>query len=389
MNIGWLYNKSINKGIGGTERTTMLAIDMLQKVGHKSYAFIIVNENDNTFSFEDEPIDDLYKFLKNHNIDIIVNQIGYSTSLLRPFLENGGKKWQEEGGKVITYMHFDPKMPSDLQYFLSIENKRIKDYVIICKLYLLQHYYKKKEQEEYSKIYRYLYDKSDMYVTLSPTHFPYLKSLLQLESYDKLYAINNTLTFDDISSEEILNTKEKTILLVSRLSETHKRISIAIKVWKRISRKSKYKDWTFRIVGNGNDLERYKKYVKKHNVERIVFEGEQNPEPYYRTASIFLMTSPAEGWGLTITESLQRGVVPVILNSSPVFSEIVEDNVSGILVEDNNIKKFQEAVELLINDEQLRNKMGKNCLERAKLFSKEITTKKWEELISRITDKKK
>ena len=50
MNIGWLYNKSIYKGIGGTERTTMLAIDMLQKVGHKSYAFIIVNENDNTFS---------------------------------------------------------------------------------------------------------------------------------------------------------------------------------------------------------------------------------------------------------------------------------------------------------------------------------------------------
>lgn len=36
------------------------------------------------------------------------------------------------------------------------------------------------------------------------------------------------------------------------------------------------------------------------------------------------MTSSAEGWGLTLTESLQRGVVPVVMNSSPVFSEIIE-----------------------------------------------------------------
>ena len=384
MNIAWIYNKSLNTGIGGTERTTMLAIEMLQEMGHKSYAFIIVNEKDGSFSYENEPIDNLYMFLKEKEIDIAINQIGYSTELLKPFLENGGKKWQEEGGRIITYMHFDPKMPSDLEYFLSIRKKKLKDYIIICKLFILQFYYKKKERQRYSEIYNYLYNNSDMYVTLSSTHFPYLKSLLQLKSYEKLYAINNTLTFNDIASTGILNNKKKIILLVARLSEIHKRISIAIKVWKNISRKKEFKDWNFKIVGTGPDLERYASYVNRHNIKRITFEGEQDPEPYYSEASIFLMTSPAEGWGLTITESLQRGVVPIIMNSSPVFSEIVEHNVSGILVEDNNLMYYQEAIEKLMRDETLRIEMGKAGLERAKLFNKESTARKWEELLNRL-----
>jgi glycosyltransferase involved in cell wall biosynthesis len=384
MNIAWIYNKSLHVSIGGTERTTMLAIEMLQRIGHNSYAFIIINEKDGLFSFEGNPINDLYTFLKEKEIDIAINQIGYSIELLKPFLENGGKKWQEEGGKIITYMHFDPRMPSNLDYFLSIENKTITDYLVICKLFLFNRYYKTKERNEYAHIYRYLYDNSDMYVTLSPTHFPYLKSLLNLESYDKLYAINNTLTFDGISSPDILHKKEKTVLLVARLSETHKRISAAIKVWERISKNNKYDEWQFKIVGTGADMERYKRYVKKHKIERISFEGEQNPEPYYRSASIFLMTSPAEGWGLTLTESFQRGVVPVVMNSSPVFSEIIEDGKSGILVKDNNIREFQEAIEKLMSDKQLRLGMGKNCLDRAKLFNKESTTKKWENIIDRL-----
>lgn len=386
MNIAWLFNKSLNTSIGGTERATMLAMDMLEQLGNKSFAFVIV-KSDGSFSFEDEPINDLYTFLNTNNIDIVVNQIGYSTELLAPFLANGGKKWQEEGGKIITYMHFDPKMPSDLEYFLSINKKSIKDYIIIAKLFFLQSYYKKTEALKYAETYRFLYNNSDMYVTLSPTHFPFLKSLMQLSSYDKLFAINNTLTFDETATTEIFNDKEKNILLVARLSEIHKRISVALKTWKNISRKAEYKDWTFTIVGNGPDMDRYQKYVKKHRVERVHFEGEQNPDPYYRKASIFLMTSPAEGWGLTLTESFQRGVVPVVMNSSPVFSEIVEDGKSGILVENNNIIQFQNAIENLMSNKQLRTEMGINCLDRAKLFSKESTAKKWETLLNNVVAK--
>lgn len=383
MNIAWLYNKSLNKGVGGTERATILAIEMLKLLGHNSFANIIINENG--IFFEDTQIDDLYQFLKSKKIDIVINQIGYSKVLLKSFLECGGGKWRQEGGKIVTYMHFDPKMMSNLDYFLSLKDKRIKDYLIICKLYLFKRYYSNKERNIYAGIYRYLYNESDKYVTLSPTHFPYLKSLLQLETYNKLYAINNTLTFPDISSPEILKHKDKTVLLVARLSEAHKKISVALKVWKKISRKSKYLDWTFKIVGVGQDMQRYKDYVKENRVERVSFEGEKNPEPYYGKASLFLMTSPSEGWGLTITECFQRAVVPVIMNTSPVFSEMVENGKNGILIENYNLKDFQNAVEQLMDDDTLRNNMAINTLKRAELFSKESTSKKWQQLIESIS----
>ena len=388
MNIAWLYEKSLYKDIGGTECSTMLNIDMLNKLGHSNFAFIIINKENNSVSFEDEPIDDLYSFLKKNKIDIVINQIGYSSYLLKKFKELGGGKWQQEGGRIITYMHFDPKMNSDLEFFLSIENKTLRDYITILKLYVLKSYYSKKEKNKYRDIYKYLYDNSDYYVTLSHTHYPYLISLLGTDSCNKLYAINNTLTFDNISNAEILKKKEKLVIIVARMSEIHKRISIAIKAWKKIQEDPLYNEWTFKIIGNGPDLERYKKYVSKNNIKRISFEGEQDPEPYYAKASLFLMTSPREGWGLTLTESLQRGVVPIVMNSSPVFSEIIEHNICGILVEDNDIKQFIKSIKYLMDNEEKRIEFAKEGLNRAHLFCRENTQNKWEILLNRIKPNK-
>lgn len=384
MNIAWLYEKSLYRDIGGTERATMLNIDMLNKLGHSNFAYIIINREKDSVSFEDKPIEDLYSFLKKNKIDIVINQIGYSCYLLKRFKELGGDKWQQEGGKIITYMHFDPKMNSDLDFFLSIENKTLRNYITILKLYILKPYYTRKENKKYQDIYKYLYENSDYYVTLSHTHFPYLISLLGTDYGNKLYAINNTLTFDNISNTEILKEKEKSVIIVARMSEIHKRILTAIKAWKEIQKDPQYNEWTFKIIGNGPDLERYKKYVSKNNIKRISFEGEQDPEPYYTKASLFLMTSPAEGWGLTLTESLQRGVVPIVMNSSPVFSEIIEDNVCGILVENNNIKQFIKSIKHLMDNEEKRIEFAKKCLDRAKLFCRENTQDKWNILINKI-----
>ena len=74
--------------------------------------------------------------------------------------------------------------------------------------------------------------------------------------------------------------------------------------------------WNLKIVGAGEDYDYYKEYIEKHIIERISLEGQQSPEPYYEEAKIFLMTSKMEGWGLTLTESLQRGVVPIVFNTS-------------------------------------------------------------------------
>lgn len=64
-------------------------------------------------------------------------------------------------------------------------------------------------------------------------------------------------------------------------------------------------------------------------MSNVEFLGKQSPLAFYLKAKIFLMSS--EGWGLTITESMQNGVVPIVLNTFKVFKDIIQDNIDGFL----------------------------------------------------------
>lgn len=141
-------------------------------------------------------------------------------------------------------------------------------------------------------------------------------------------------------------------------------------------------NWTLLLLGDGPDLERYKNYVCLNKIPNVKFEGQQSPEPYYRTASIMLLTSSAEGWGLTITESLQRGVVPVVMNSSPVFEDMIQDGINGFITPNNNIRMFKNKVMKLMTDAVVLRNMQLAALASAEAFSLEKTMVKWDKIIS-------
>lgn len=141
-------------------------------------------------------------------------------------------------------------------------------------------------------------------------------------------------------------------------------------------------DWTLKIVGDGWHLADYKNYVFNHHIPNISFEGRQNPEPYYDEASIFLMTSGFEGWGLTLTESLQKGVVPVVMNTASIFQDIIDSGYNGFLTKGSNINSFVKQVYLLMQSPMLLRKMQENALESASKFTIENTINKWDKLLS-------
>ena len=205
---------------------------------------------------------------------------------------------------------------------------------------------------------------------------------MQLPSYEKIKVINNPLTFPDISDESILAAKKNVLLVVARMDEYYKRISLVLKTWKSLLKSSLADTWTLKLVGDGPSLNQYKKYVQQYELQRVEFCGQQNPEPYYREANIYLMTSSAEGWGLTLTESLQRGVVPVAMDSSPVFHEIIQDGVDGYLTSDKDIRTFENKILSLMADDALWHSLAQNALRNADRFSMRNTIDKWEELLS-------
>jgi glycosyltransferase involved in cell wall biosynthesis len=54
---------------------------------------------------------------------------------------------------------------------------------------------------------------------------------------------------------------------------------------------------------------------------------------------------------------------PVVVSKACGASEIIEDNVNGMIFEHAKPEQIAEKVELLINDPQLRRSIGKNAFE--------------------------
>lgn len=380
MNILWLYNRPLNPQAGGTERITSLIMRGLSARGHNCFGLLVFDLANGSMNYKDECIDDLYDFLIKNNINVVINQDALDVTLLNSFLDRGGLAWKNGGGKLITCLHFDPKYPSRVHLFLSKRNKKIKDWLIVIKCYLLKGYYEWQDDVRAGKIYGELYDKSDFFVTLSESHFPYLREVMKKKDYSKMVAINNPLTFTETSDNSIIKRKSNTAIVVARMDEYYKRISLVLKAWEYVKKNQVSSSWNLILVGNGPDYDFYSDIVRKKKLSDVMLVGRQDPDDYYKTAKLYLMTSVSEGWGLALTESFQRAVVPVVMDSCVVFSEIIQDGYNGLLVKNNDVKLYAESIIRLMQDNQLWEKMANNALLRSLDFDIDIITSKWESL---------
>lgn len=381
MNILWIYNLPLLPEAGGTERITSLVSKGLALRGYRCLGMLVFNQQTGGVTYDSESVANLYAFLYEYQIDIVINQIAYDKWLLNLFLKKGGERWCRERGRIISCLHFDPKNPSLLFMLNGKTDKTLKDRLDILKAVLFCKYYERKQQKREGETYNYIYDHSDKMVVLSFTHFFYLRQTMKRSEYGKLIAINNPLTFDDISTPEVIEQKKRVLLVCARMSEYHKRISLILKAWMSIQKKKEAHGWELKIVGTGPDLKQYKDFVSNHHLSNVRFEGQLSPEPYYCEASILLLTSSAEGWGLTITEGLQRGVVPVVMNSSTVFSEIIQNGYNGYITPNNKTKEFENKVLQLMSEPSVLHQMQLNALESAKKFSLDSIINEWEKIL--------
>lgn len=372
-----MYEKPLRPEDGGTERLSDTIMRGLEKRGYLCMGFLVLQKEDDRIRYQYEPVDDLYAFLQEHRIDIVINQQGYSTWLLDKFFRMGGGRWREQGGKVITCLHFDPRFPTFFDARIDTGHGFAQALRSALRLPFIP-YLRLRERQNHAKTLRHLYHASDRFGLLSTAHYPYFRKLTRLDPCDKLFAIFNPLTFATISDPSLIGQKERMVLVVARLSEYHKRISLVLEAWRAISRRAEAAGWRLEIVGDGPDAPRYKQFVEEKGLKNVIFHGSRDPEPCYAKASLFLLTSSAEGWGLTLTESLQRGVVPVVMESSPVFREILEDGRTGYLVRNGDIAGFVDKVLSLMRDEALRRGMAANCLRRASLFTADRALDRWE-----------
>lgn len=171
------------------------------------------------------------------------------------------------------------------------------------------------------------------------------------------------------------------VLIVSRLHDKVKRISVALRIWGDVMKDSRSKGWNLVIIGDGPDRERYDKYIKENGIKSVSLLGKRTPIEYYKKASIFMMTSITEGLTLVLTESMQLGVVPFAFDTFSSVHDIINEK-NGIIVNDMDIDNYTEQMLQLMSNEKRLKHVALNAVKSCHRYETNVVGKKWERIIN-------
>lgn len=177
------------------------------------------------------------------------------------------------------------------------------------------------------------------------------------------------------------------VLIVSRIEEVHKRLSLALKIWAKVKKHPEAKNWRLKIVGTGQDMSLYLHMVERDGISDVDFEGRQNPVPYYKEAAIFMMTSRSESWGLTLTEAQQMGVVPIAFDTYASLQDIIIDGEDGIVVTEGDVDGYVNRMLDLMKNEADRHSMALQAIASSHRFSQERVAERWWRLLSEMSNR--
>lgn len=108
----------------------------------------------------------------------------------------------------------------------------------------------------------------------------------------------------------------------------------------------------------------------------------------YASSDIICMPSRDEGFGLALTEAMAAGLPAVGFSDSTGVSDIIEDGVDGFLVPRSE-KNLAGALKKLMDDRELRIKMGQSGMKAMKQYAPEHIWDQWEELCQHVLDNEK
>ena len=213
--------------------------------------------------------------------------------------------------------------------------------------------------------------------------------------------IDNTYTDYDV--------KSKTIVTAGHFFYT-KGYDLAVEVAKKVF--ERHPDWCWKFYGDGKELENIKKMVQENDLEnngiffgrtsQILKKNKKSPL-YFMTsrtegfglvldvitykAAFYVMTSRTEGFGLVLTEAKSCNLPTLAYDIDFGPREIIDNGVSGYLVEAYDSDVMAEKICELIEDEEKRALFAKRAKENCGKFTKETFISKWTGIFDKIEGK--
>lgn len=174
-----------------------------------------------------------------------------------------------------------------------------------------------------------------------------------------------------------MRTSEPSLLFLGRVKK-YKRVDLLMRAVALLE--SEGLSVTLRVAGSGDDRPRLERIALKLGIsDRVHFLGfvdEARKLELFRTSWLHALTSPNEGWGISIMEASACGT-PSIASDAPGLRESVVDGETGLLVPHGDVRALADSIASLLKDERRRESMGRQARSFAEGFS-------WDECADRV-----
>jgi glycosyltransferase involved in cell wall biosynthesis len=176
--------------------------------------------------------------------------------------------------------------------------------------------------------------------------------------------------------------KNKSVIFVGRFTR-QKDIRSLLQIWSIVSKR--FPDWCLQIYGgSGEEYDAIFNEVTYLHTNVFINDSTPNIMEKYCENSILLLTSLFEPFGLVLPEAMSCGL-PVVAFDCPYGPrDIIHDGVDGFLINNRNIDLFAEKVCLLMDNYDLRIKMGKEGIKSSLRYDKNVIMPRWIQLFQTL-----
>lgn len=152
--------------------------------------------------------------------------------------------------------------------------------------------------------------------------------------------------------------QKNTIISVGRLSP-EKGHRFLIEAFAKI----KHKNWELSIIGDGCEMSKLNNLASILGVkDRVVFHGYiKDFSPQLSEAKIFVLPSLKEGFPNALLEAMSLPIACIITDLFKNENEIIQDGINGLIVKPACVQELTNAIETLIDDDNLRMKLANNA----------------------------
>ena len=196
----------------------------------------------------------------------------------------------------------------------------------------------------------------------------------------KLKVIPNPLSFYPVESSTLQNKK---VIAVGKQGY-QKGYDLLLQAWQKATINTQ--DWKLEIYGKTDPKEKLTELAIQLGISGkvVFFPPTQQIEEKYLEASIFVLSSRFEGFGMVLIEDMACGLPCVSFDCSHGPADIITHNQDGFLTENGNIENMANSIIQLMEDESLRIKMGVAAKQNVKRYLPEKIMPQWDDLFKSL-----